>query len=135
MWRRLSVREIYRNVFLSHSCTIDRAPSVGKRSLKGTDSELFDKTGGRKSGVRVSSVCADWLIAVCHSNLCDTQSRVCAISVHATRRLQPIRARLASLNSAGGCFEKLSRVDYLLELKKKKSRNTVLSWFIKHQLY
>ena len=46
------------------------APSPSARPLKGNDSNLLDKTGRGKSGV-VSSAHADWLIAVCHSNLGD----------------------------------------------------------------
>ena len=38
--------------------------------LKENDSERSDKSGGQNSGVKTAR--ADWLIAVCHSNLGDT---------------------------------------------------------------
>ena len=47
LWRRLYM---FRN-FFSHSLTINLVPSVVDSSPKENDSELSDKTGGRKSGV------------------------------------------------------------------------------------
>ena len=43
---------------------------MSKSSPKGNDSELSDRSGSRMSGI--SSVRADWLIGVCHSNVADT---------------------------------------------------------------
>ena len=40
--------------------------------MNGWDSELSDKTSGRKRGVMPAH--ADWLITVCHSNLGDINS-------------------------------------------------------------
>ena len=37
--------------FLSHSCTVNLAPSVSKSSLKGNVFELSDITGGQKKGL------------------------------------------------------------------------------------
>ena len=47
------------------------AASISEIPLKTYDSELLDKNGGRKSGVRVPSARTDWLIAACHSNIAD----------------------------------------------------------------
>ena len=54
---------------LSHPCSINQAPSVSESSQEGNDSELSDTNGDRNSVV--SCVRADWLIAVCPSNLGD----------------------------------------------------------------
>ena len=51
--------------FFSHSCMLNLAPSVSKCSLKRNYSELWKEWC-------VSSEHANWLIVVCHSNLCDT---------------------------------------------------------------
>ena len=46
--------------------------SRSENSPKENYSEFSDRSGGRKSGVRVPPARADWLIAVCHSDLGDT---------------------------------------------------------------
>ena len=70
LWRRPRVGTF----LLSHSCTSYQPGPFGelsKSSLKENDSELLDENVGRKSGLSSLSS-ADWLFAVCHSNLCDT---------------------------------------------------------------
>lgn len=59
------------NIFLSHSCMINLAPSVSKNSPKGNDSELLDQIASWKSSVSLSAH-ADWLTSVCRSNLGNT---------------------------------------------------------------
>ena len=54
---------------LSH--VLEPGPSVCESLPKGPDSELSDKTWGPKSGVPGLRR-ADWLIAVCNSNIGDT---------------------------------------------------------------
>ena len=71
-WRRSSVRKIYQYVFFSlfddHPGPFDE-----RECNERNDFLTVEKTGGRE--MYVSSARADWLIAVCHSNLGDTLIR------------------------------------------------------------
>ena len=89
MWRCPSVW----NVSLFHSCTINLSPFCERQFTERKYSELSDKTGRRKSGrPYISSAPADWLTAVCHSNLVDiVQAGLVVKTVRCTQTTEPQR--------------------------------------------
>ena len=73
-WRHLFERLPATCFYLS--LTYDKPdPSASNNSPKGNDPELSDKTSAGKRSV--SSACADWLIAGCHSNLKSVARLLC----------------------------------------------------------